>query len=715
MLSKQNTWDERGAAASAVRVPATVDPIQPVYQHTPSPQRLVLIVAASIFVGEALVMLMLFRLPAIPPLWAGVLDATAITLLILPCLYFFLMRPLTQEIEERKRFETALSAVNLELDQRIQARTQELSQTNAALTQEIQERMRTEEALRQAHDSMEFQVQERTRDLARANQDLRLEVAERKRVEQQLHLQTRALHAAGQGIVITDRAGLIRWVNPAFTSTTGFTAEEALGQTPNILNSEQHSPAFFGDLWQTVLSGQTWQGEIINRRKDGTLFVDEQTITPVINEQGDVTHFITIMRDISERKRAEEHLAQINQDLLSLSQAEHEQRRLAEALALATKALSSTLNLNDVLDQILEQIAQVTSYYAAAIFMVQDDWVEIPRHRRFSGAVHTHPLIAGFPLSTVPQLSRVAATGRPMLVHDTEATADWTAINGLEWIRSCMIVPLLEGTQVIGFLATVSDEPDFFQEKSMTALSAFAAHATVAMQNAWLFQQVQSGHQRLQSLSHRLVETQEAERRYIARELHDEAGQTLTSLLFGLGQLVKNAHQPEIVASTALELRGQTEEIMEALHRLAVNLRPASLDHLGLQAALAAYTGRLAEQHGLRTRFRAVGLEDRRLPLDLETALYRIAQETLTNVLRHAQATSVDVLVQRHGERITLLIEDNGVGFNVASASQNNRLGLLGARERCEMLGGTLVIESNPGTGTTIVAEIPYADSYSVC
>jgi signal transduction histidine kinase len=566
-----NQWDKAAAAPETAPLTAKVDATKTAYRRTPSPLRLLLIVAVSVFVSEALIMIFFFPMPAVAPLWAGILDAALITMLILPCLYFFLLRPLAQQIEERQRFETALSAANEQLEQRVQARTLELSQVNDALRQEVQERVRTEEALRQAHDQMEQQVQERT-----------------------------------------------------------------------------------------------------------------------------------------------QALAQNNRELKALSQAEHDQRRLAEALAQATVALGSSLNLNDVLDQILEQIAQVTPYYAAAIFLLQDEWVEIPRHRRFSGEVHTHPLVAGFPLSAVPQLGAVAATRQPLLVLDTKAVPDWTPIGGLEWIRSCIIVPLVEGDHVIGFLATVSEEAGFFDEKSMAALTAFAAHATVAFQNAWLFQQVRAGHQRLQSLSHRLVEAQEAERRYVARELHDEAGQALISLLFGLRQLEKNADQPKTVISTALELRGLAEGVMDGLHRLAVNLRPAGLEQSGLVAALDAYTGRLAEQHDLQVRFKAVGMDERRLPLELETTLYRIAQETLTNVLRHAQASGVDVLLQRRGGSVTLVVEDDGVGFETA-ALQNDRLGLLGARERCEMLGGTLAIESSPGRGTTIVAEIPYADSDSVC
>lgn len=689
------------------------------YGRTPSPARLLFVLTVSVFASEALLMLVILPLFDVGSLWTGILDSTLLTLIILPFLHFLLFRPLTQQIEQRQRFEAALEAANAQLEQRVQTRTNELTRANMALYQEIRERMRTEDELREAHILLESRVQARTSDLAQANEDLRIEIGERKRAEQELHVQTRALHAAGQGILITDRSGLIRWANPAFTAITGYELQDIIGRTPNILNSGRHDSAFFQNLWQTILAGETWLGEITNRCKNGHCFVAEQTITPVTDEHGEVTHFITIMRDITERRRTQEQLIQKNQELLILSRAEHEQRQFAEALVESTVALSSSLNLDEVLDRILGQLAHATPYQAAAVFLLREDWVEIPRHRRFDGSMYTHALATGFHLASIPQLCKMATDPQPLLIHDTQTDDDWQPLDGLEWIRSCIIVPMIEGDHVegdhvVGFLATVSDEPHYFEEKSLKALTAFAAHATVAVQNAWLFEQVRTGHQRLQSLSHRLVETQEAERRYIAQELHDEAGQALTSLLFGLRNLEKHIAYPDKIAHTASELRCRTEEIMEGLHRLAVNLRPTSLDHLGLVAALDAYTRRLATQHDWVVRFKAIGMDDCRLSPVLETTFYRIAQEALTNVLRHAKAKRVDVLLHRHGDKVSLIVEDDGIGFDIEQVNQIDHLGLVGARERCQMLNGTLIIESCPENGTTIIAEIPYANPHPV-
>ena len=124
-----------------------------------------------------------------------------------------------------------------------------------------------------------------------------------------LPAQLAALEAAANGIVITDRQGRIEWVNPAFTEITGYSAEEAIGHTPRLLRSGQHEPAFYENLWRTILGGAVWRGEMVNRRKDGSTYHEEQSITPVRNANGAIGHFIAIKQDVSARKQAEAALA----------------------------------------------------------------------------------------------------------------------------------------------------------------------------------------------------------------------------------------------------------------------------------------------------------------------------------------------------------------------------------------------------------------------
>ena len=134
------------------------------------------------------------------------------------------------------------------------------------------------------------------------------DATERRRAEETLRLQSAALESAANGIVITDRAGEVVWVNPAFTRLTGYAAEEIVGQNIRLLKSGQHGPEYYRELWQTILAGKVWQSEVVNRRKDGGLFTQEQTITPVRDQRGQISHFIAIQQDVTERRRMETEL-----------------------------------------------------------------------------------------------------------------------------------------------------------------------------------------------------------------------------------------------------------------------------------------------------------------------------------------------------------------------------------------------------------------------
>ncbi|MEP7009572.1 MAG: sensor histidine kinase [Acidobacteriota bacterium] len=212
------------------------------------------------------------------------------------------------------------------------------------------------------------------------------------------------------------------------------------------------------------------------------------------------------------------------------------------------------------------------------------------------------------------------------------------------------------------------------------------------------------------SFARRLVEVQENERRSIARELHDEAAQALASLRYGLRLLEREIEEGGSVTERVAELMQRTDAVIDSLHRLVADLRPASLDHLGLEAALREYSRSAASKFGLDVRFKARGFGSERLPQVVETALYRVVQEAMVNVARHARAARVDVLLEHRGDRVMVMIEDNGVGFEPDLVERGDHFGLLGIQERAEALGGTLTLESAPGTGTTIVVEVASAD-----
>jgi len=276
--------------------------------------------------------------------------------------------------------------------------------------------------------------------------------------------------------------------------------------------------------------------------------------------------------------------------------------------------------------------------------------------------------------------------------------------------HSYAIVPLVFSNVLLGVLRLLSKGKAFFTVDRQLLIQSYANLAAVAIQNTWLFEEVRQGNKQLHALSQRLMKAQEDERLHLSRELHDESGQLLAALMVQLGLLEREASQAGDVRDRIVELKYATSEIQDNLHRMAINLRPASLDHLGLVTALQQYVDEFRRQYEMNVEFEAVGMGDKRLPIEVETALFRIVQESLTNVVLHAQATRVDVLINLRNKHVVTIIEDNGVGFLPASPTVENHLGLFGMRERIEMLGGKFTIESAPGKGTTVNVEVPLDD-----
>jgi len=230
---------------------------------------------------------------------------------------------------------------------------------------------------------------------------------------------------------------------------------------------------------------------------------------------------------------------------------------------------------------------------------------------------------------------------------------------------------------------------------------------TVAF-NAMTEQLMAKEEERSQLLA-KVIAAQEEERKRIARELHDEAGQALTSILLGLKDL-EDAHVTPTHKSRAADLRSLTAETLDLMRDMALELRPSTLDDLGLVAALRRYVADYGRKHALDADFHAGSLEGTRLRPQTETALYRIAQEALTNVVRHANAGSVSVLLDRQDGHAILVVEDDGRGFDVErvrrSGAPAQKLGLLGMEERAALIGGVLTIESQPGR-TAVFVKVP--------
>jgi PAS domain S-box-containing protein len=490
------------------------------------------------------------------------------------------------------------------------------------------------------------------------------------------------------------------YVSAAVKRLTGLPPQDYIGKTNRELGmSPELVEQWDAALEKVFATGRAERLEFAYPAPSGLRHFDCRLV-PETGPGGEIPSVLTVARDVTDRWLAYE--------------AERRAHQIADSLREATMVLTRSLDRETVLVTLLDRLRQMVPFDRASVMLVEeasrlsvravfdgDCVVPLPPEVRSELDPTDHPIVQG-----------ILATGAVVLIPDIRAHPDWSLPTDRSSEASWMGVPLFARGNVAGLFSLSKREAGYFNEEHVRLAEAMSSQASVAVENAVLFEQMQASTKRMQSLSRRLVEVQESERRTIARELHDEAGQALASLRMGLRLLEREIDDGGSVAGRVAELMERTDAVIEGLHRLAADLRPASLDHLGLEAALRQYSRSAASKFGLTVRFKARGFTAERLPAVVETALYRVVQEAMTNIVRHAQATHVDILAVRRADRVTVMVEDDGVGFEPGRVQRGDHFGLLGMKERAEALGGTVTLESSPGAGSTVVVEVPSADPH---
>jgi len=288
----------------------------------------------------------------------------------------------------------------------------------------------------------------------------------------------------------------------------------------------------------------------------------------------------------------------------------------------------------------------------------------------------------------------------------------WLARRGF---KSLIAVPVALGEQVLGVIFAAAVYPDAFSRDDLTFLQTVSDHVAVALTNARLLQELREKERFRGLLLNKVVTAQEEERKRISHELHDQIGQLLTALLIQLQLLERDLNEPPLKDRVKM-LKQLAEEISIHLHHIAWELRPPALDELGLLAALERVTEEWSRRFNIPCEFEVNGALNGQFEPEVAIGIFRIVQEALTNIAKHARATHARVTVQQENGELVVTVEDNGIGFRVKDImrhpDENKRLGLLGMMERAAMLSGKLDIESKPGKGTKVQLRIPLTKSW---
>ena len=401
-------------------------------------------------------------------------------------------------------------------------------------------------------------------------------------------------------------------------------------------------------------------------------------------------HIIGAAQDITERRRVEEAL--------------HHRTEELEALRQVGLELTAELDLGSLLHSIVSRAVDLLKGDGGGLYLYRSDLDVL----EWAVGVGQGSPPAGNVLHRGKGFSgRVWEAGESLIVDDCRHWEELAAIYKDLPILAIVGAPVQWSEELLGVIHIAADVPNAFSEVDAELLSLFASQAAVAIANARLFETEHAARKQLRDLAGYLQAAREEERTHIAREIHDEFGQALTALKMDLSWLTKRLppDQPRL-AEKVSAMSDLVDSTVQTVRRVATELRPGLLDHLGLAAAIEWQAQELAERTGFNCE---LDLDEKVYPLhqDLATAIFRIFQEALTNVARHAKATEVHITLEHRPDELILTVRDDGKGITESQISGAQSLGLLGMRERARFWGGNVAFKSRPDQGTTVTVQVP--------
>ncbi len=489
--------------------------------------------------------------------------------------------------------------------------------------------------------------------------------------EQLLHVY-KAIENTGEALSIADVNGLSLYHNNAFIDLYGYTVNE-LNQS-GVPDTLFVNPAIAHDIFETTQRGQSWQGDALLRTKDNRVVPAYIRADSIEDDHHQRIGSVIVYTDIADRKRA---------DMLY-----REQQVMAEALRDTAAAITSTLNLDEVLDRILSNIKRVVPHDSAYVLLLEDGALSVARKRGTTSDISDTARNAACPVCDPDELAYMAETGEAVIGTRGPAHHPAKGTHAEPAMRSYIGVPVTIRGTAIGFIYLLSEQPDFFSASHERHLQLFAEQAAIALHNA----QAHEKAKRLASLE---------ERQRLARDLHDAVSQTLFSASVIAESLpVLWRRKPDMVADQLKQLHRLTRGALAEMRSLLLELRPAAMMEARLGQLLKQLTDALQGRTHIETTLKIEGERD--LPENVQKTLYYIAQEALNNVVKHANASRVYVRLRNLPDRVELAIHDDGVGFAPSDRGATS-LGLGIMRERAQAIDAEIAIHSQPGKGTLVL------------
>lgn len=457
--------------------------------------------------------------------------------------------------------------------------------------------------------------------------------------ERSLRTLSRTVEQSPTSVLVTTTSGAIDYANPKFTEVTGYSLEEVLGKNPRLLKSGVHGPEFYKDMWDTIVAGRDWKGEICNRKKNGELFWESAMIAPIHDEHGTVTHFVSLKEDITERRRATQALAESRQRLEGI----------------VGSAMDAIISINDRQSIVLFNAAAEKMFRCSAQDAIGSSIDRfIPMRFQAAHAEHIH------------RFGETGVTNRAM--------SNLGAMSGVR-----------------------TDGEEFPIEASISQIEVGGEKLlTITLRDI-------TERKRLQS---EILDISEFEQRRIGQDLHDDLCQHLAGLQLFSGMLARDLAAKSMPETNAAErITSQIRDCIERARMMARGLFPVTPNAGGLAAALQELAGNAAQLFHVKCECHtdgAVVLQD----ATAATHLYRIAQEAITNAVKHGHAKKIVIELTAPREACRLSITDDGTGFSMGNRGTEG-MGLRTMKYRATMIGASLEVHSTANKGTTVICTIP--------